>query len=538
MSRSRKYLSAAPMAFIASLCCTTLANAQPTGTFQLDGADLGSNYNQRKHTAEVSAAASWNIVLGEPQLHFVAAWNDWRLSPYNFNLSAHLGVAVTADGFVTKTEYAGNPGPSNPTPYIKPTINVPSGLQSSKEFDPMTAVDPLTGDLYIGGVWKTDSNERGLFVARKPATQASVPHFLQAVSIVRNPANPTQDYLVAVADKPWMCAGRRPEPEHAQETRVYVAFYCDQAAGDPYLQRGLNLAVSDDHGATWAFPPTAIPTPTDISRISVTGPLPRVGADGKLYISMYDDELGRIVLQRSDDGGVSWLSAGPVVVASLMDYWRPSSLIGTSRLPGDPGRLGPWPCIAAHPTIASKLYCTFIDTTRVKWLGTLPPPSVGCTLYDLDVYFTKSTDFGVTWSVPVRLFTSNWADQFFPWIEVDTNGRLHISLYDTKTVDNEPPQNDCSLEGRYNNYYYCSDNDGLSWSETRLTSPSWILSCGTSPHGDAFNDYAGMALANLTAIPAFTTITRSPIPPPPPDPNDPYPCLWQNDGDIRVRVIP
>lgn len=491
-----------------------LATGQPMGTFRVDNAAANKN------TSETSAGAAW---VGSPAtLHVVCAWNDERSGQ-------HLGVAVTTDGFATRCEYAPTGG-SSQTPCggsIKPILNLPSGNPSAFEFDPMTAVDPLSGDLYVGGIWGTvlQNAESGIFVARKPANQTQEPHFTQIVNVIRDPSNPSIDFPINTADKPWMAVGRRHDNLNA--TRVFVAFntYEDNSFLDP----GPNISWSDDQGLTWSTP-TKITLPADVSSASkITGPLPRVGPDGKLYVSMYDAEEGRILLQRSTDGGATWLaSSGPgsvKVIASLMDFWLPGdNNAGQARLPGNPQRLGPWPCIAVDPVEGNKLYCMFIDTTRV--LQTYPP-TPGLEEWDLDIYFSKSTDYGDTWTTPVKKSTLGVTDQFFPWVEVDASGRIHLAAYDTRQVDNDPPQGDSSLEGRFNNYYRISSNGGATWTETRMTSPSCVLPlCGAFI---AFNDYAGMALAGQTAIPIFTTV----------NPNDPQqdPNCPVGNGDILGRVF-
>lgn len=500
------------------------ASGQPSGTFRVDTAAAN------KHANETSAAAAWN---GDPaQLHVVCAWNDYRTS-------VNLGVAVTVDGFVTTTQYARTAvNPNN----IKPALVLPSGNPSLFEYDPMTAVDPLNGDLYVGGIWETaagSASESGIFVARKPASQMQAPHFTQIVNVIRDPSNPSVDYPVNTADKPWMTVGRRYNDLNA--TRVYVAF--NHSTDNSLFDPGPNITWSDDQGQTWSTP-SKITLPSNISVPgAVTGPLPRVGPDGKLYVSMYDKEDGRILLQRSTDGGTTWLPAsgsGSVkTIATLMDFWVPSlQTAGNTRLPGSPQRLGPWPCIAVDPSAANKLYCVFIDTTRVLQTS---PPTPGLEEYDLDIYFTKSTDYGDTWTTPVKKFTSgggDLSDQFFPWIEVDETGRIHLSAYDTRRVDSDPVQFDADPEGYYNNYYRYSSNAGGTWTEVRLTSPSWVIPCNLVDYF-CFNDYAGMAIADTTALPVFTTINRTWFQdcPDPPDPNNPNCCEYMGDGDIKARIV-
>lgn len=228
------------------------ASGQPSGTFRVDTAAAN------KHANETSAAAAWN---GDPAaLHVVCAWNDYRTG-------ANLGVAVTVDAFATTTQYA--PTFVNPN-NIKPSLALPSGNPSVREYDPMTAVDPLSGDLYVGGIWETSAglSETGLFVARKPASQTQAPHFTQIVNVIRDPSNSSVDYPINTADKPWMTVGRR--HNNLNVTRVYVAF--NHGTNNSFLNSGPNITWSDDQGLTWSTP-TRITLPP-AARVGV-----RIGED-------------------------------------------------------------------------------------------------------------------------------------------------------------------------------------------------------------------------------------------------------------------
>ncbi|MBX7223477.1 MAG: glycoside hydrolase [Blastocatellia bacterium] len=51
---------------------------------------------------------------------------------------------------------------------------------------------------------------------------------------------------------------------------------------------------------------------------------------------------------------------------------------------------------------------------------------------DLDVFFTRSTDHGQTWSTPLPVGMVKTGDQFLPTLTVDTAGFLALGFYDTR----------------------------------------------------------------------------------------------------------
>lgn len=222
-----------------------------------------------------------------------------------------------------------------------------------------------------------------------------------------------------------MAAGR--DPDDASQTRLYVAY-------------NLGLQVSTDLGQSWS----AV-TPLDSMRV---GFHPRVGPGGELYITYWDFDFG-VLLLRSFDGGTTL--EGPFQIATRMDTW------GTQDGSCAPGlfRTANLNFLAVDPTDGT-LYCVFHDTTQV----------VGGQS-DLDVYLIRSTDQGTTWTTP-RIVNGDFdppGDQFLPWIEVDTAGRVHLIYFDTRHT----PQLDDTEHGMIDVYDALSLDQGDSWSETRLT---------------------------------------------------------------------
>ena len=326
--------------------------------------DVGGGTTQ---AAETSVAVS-----SGPDGHIVAAWNDLRETGGVDAWS--LGVGLSLDGGDTWTDSL---------------LRAPGADLSDFEGDPMTAYDPRTGYLWVGGV--TFFPGGNLYVARK-APGASTFEPTVTISDDNN------------FDKPWLAAG--PAPGKPNSTRLYVAY-------------NLGLQTSTDLGSTWN---PALPLDFGV------GQLPRVGPNGELYIAYWDFDDG-MMLQRSFDGGAS--VGPPIQMAQRLDVWGTQD---GSRFPGL-FRVASLAYLAVDPNDGT-LYCVYFDTTEVL-----------AGQANVDLYFTRSADQGTTWTVP-RLVNGDSdppGDQFFPWLEVDAMGRLHMIFFDTRYT----PQLDDAVDGRF-----------------------------------------------------------------------------------------
>lgn len=364
---------------------------------------------------ETSAAAA---VPGE----VVAGWNDY--SPAG---EIRAGVAVSVDGLG----------------WADQVVRAPLANQSDVEGDPMTAVDPRTGTLWVGAI--SFAGNGGLFVARKQAGSAV---FEPSVLTLQSPS----------ADKGWMAAG--PRPGQPDTTRLYVAY-------------NLGLQRSDDLGATWSAP---------VSLGSGVGFLPRVGPDGTVYVAYWDYFDGHW-LRRSSDGGQT--VGAPVRITTLLDFW---DIYSSPQVPGE-FRVPQLATLAVDPVVGT-LYCVYFDTTAV----------VGGDA-DVDLYLTRSDDQGSTWTSPVVITTDPDppGDQFFPWLEVDGSGRLHLLYVDSsRTV-----QPDSAVTAWLDAAYAWSDDGGASWTAHRLTASSFDTGLTDLGNGQFIGDYTGLAVAGDRAWPVY-----------------------------------
>ncbi|MBI5020695.1 MAG: T9SS type A sorting domain-containing protein [Ignavibacteriales bacterium] len=117
----------------------------------------------------------------------------------------------------------------------------------------------------------------------------------------------------------------------------------------------------------------------------------------------------------------------------------------------------------------------------------------------LDVMFSRSTDGGLSWSVPVRINddTSSTAWQWFGTMSVAPNGRIDVVWLDTR--DN-PGTVLSSL------YYSCSVDGGLTWSLNKRLSESFDPHLGwpqQNKMGDYFHMVSDSTGANLAWAATF-----------------------------------
>ena len=294
-------------------------------------------------------------------------------------------------------------------------IRPPAQYESDVEGDPMTAFDPRTGTLWAGAI--TWGYPNAIYVARKDPG---------ATEFEPSVAARAGGFL----DKCWMAAG--PTYGDPDSTRLYVAY-------------NEGVIWSDDMGDTWTSPK---------SLGYGIGFLPRVGPEGEIYVAYWDLSYG-MRMARSLNGGSSFSDH---LIANRMDYWSTGD---GSRFPGN-FRV---PALAYLDVDMNTghLYAAYFDTTNIVEGQK-----------NVDIYFTKSTDQGTSWTTPVIINGDGDppGDQFFCWLEVDEFSRLHMVYFDSRHTE----QSDGIKHGMFDAYYAYSGDDGETWLEsvsyTHLTLPT------------------------------------------------------------------
>jgi hypothetical protein len=213
-------------------------------------------------------------------------------------------------------------------------------------------------------------------------------------------------------DKPFIAADNNPMSPFANN--VYVSWTNFQASGGQAIKFSRSVG-----GGAFSTQSTLKQTSTPIMQDS----LPVVGPNGEVYVVWDHATTFRVI--RSLDGGATFLRDR--FAASFFPIGTMDSSSGRQVLNGG-FRVSDYPSMA-------------VDTSNGPHRGTLYLVWSDGRNGDADIFFTRSTDGGQTWtSPPIRINddpVSNGKDQFFQWISVDpTNGNIVVMFYDRRNDPN------------------------------------------------------------------------------------------------------
>lgn len=188
-------------------------------------------------------------------------------------------------------------------------------------------------------------------------------------------------------------------------------------SSDPEDKSRILFSKSDDKGETWSPPIAISQIEGDCidSDNTTEGAVPTMLEDGTILVTW--SMGGQIYLDRSTDGGVTWLDED-IKVSTHVGGWD-ISIPGIGRVNGMPI------LVADHSTEnnSGSLYINWSDQRNGE--------------NDTDIWISKSTDKGSTWSAPVRVNNDEAGHhQFFSWMDVDPiTGYIYIVFYDRRHHD-------------------------------------------------------------------------------------------------------
>jgi|GEM_PF-1353992 len=210
-------------------------------------------------------------------------------------------------------------------------------------------------------------------------------------------------------DKPWAAVDRN------NVFLTWREFYGDNA---------LKFKRSTDWGQTWSS--------GVIIGYYGNGSMPFRGTDSIVYAGWGAQDVR---FNKSTNMGTTW--QGEQMIIDVI--WDP---------PDTPYRLNNIPCFGTCQD-RTILYVVFASSD----LGSA----------QLDVFFSRSTDEGANWMTPIKINDTPAGDttlQFYPWLAVDPQDRLHVVWHDTRQGS------------RYDiaQYYAYSTDGGLTWSTNQRVS--------------------------------------------------------------------
>ena len=216
-------------------------------------------------------------------------------------------------------------------------------------------------------------------------------------------------------DKPWAAV----DPK---TNTIYVTWtqFDDYGTGNPADSSLILFSKSTDEGLTWSVPKRINRVAGDCldSDNTVEGAVPATGPNGEVYVA-WAGPAG-IVFNRSFDQGETWMDTN-VFVSDIPVGWD-YSIPGIFRANGLPILC----CDLSQGSYRGNLYINWSDQRSG--------------LTDTDIWFTKSTDGGLTWSTRKRVNDDPpGKQQFFTWMTVDQKtGYIYFVFYDRRNyTDNQ-----------------------------------------------------------------------------------------------------
>lgn len=268
-------------------------------------------------------------------------------------------------------------------------------------------------------------------------------------------------------DKPMITTDTNSESSFRDN--VYVAW--DAARGGS-ISGGVRVGHSSDHGGTFSI--TRADNPS--GKGQAIGAVPFVGPNGELYVAWNDYGASAITFNRSLDAGNTW--GTPVVIAAQS--------IGFQALPPAQSFRG----VLEYPTCAAdrssgphsgRLYCAFMN---------------GASGGTLNILSSFSDDRGSSWSAPVSVTdrVSFAVDRFFPWLSVDpVNGNVNVSFYDTRNdTTGFRYMTDVYFSQSSDGGVTWSPNTRVSSASSNEHDCAGVFPCSAIDYGNQYGDYEGL----------------------------------------------
>lgn len=246
---------------------------------------------------------------------------------------------------------------------------------------------------------------------------------------------------------------------------------------------------STDGGNVWSTPIPISPKKTGTSEDTTYGqsfPLLTTGPKGEIYAVWNDGIIHSVGFNRSLDGGLTW---------ETPKYVQQYNIFGETKFLNSQGgyrhTVKGFVRAEAYPVII----CDYTDSKYsgnlyLVWTADNPP----------NVYFSKSTNKGESWSAPKIIHSDAKNDQFWAWLAIDpTNGDLGVMYLDSR---NDP--NNIMVEC----YASFSQDAGETWIDRRVSDV--VSDIRRNPFSGSFaGDYSGLAFYNGRMYPSWVDMRNT-----------------------------
>ena len=286
------------------------------------------------------------------------------------------------------------------------------------------------------------------------------------------------------ADKEWLAVDCS---NSAYQNNLYCAYY---EVGGP---NNLNtIAVRRKDAAASSFSNSVYVSDNSFRFVQFSGI--DVDGSGNIHVSFFgsQDSINYAVYHSvSTDGGASFNSPNKVSDVQLYNY--SSGLIGQTITGIDVQRMYPCSYIAADQTTGLSSSGNVYMVWTANGVNTSGPNAA-------DIYFSRSTDGGASWSNAVPLnntLSSDQTEQYYPSICVNASGVVIVSWYDRR-----------NYPGTANTDYYIAwSNDGGSTFNNDIpvsNQPTDFNTVGAINQNFGIGEYNAVLSTEMYAIPIWS----------------------------------
>ncbi|GBD87938.1 BNR/Asp-box repeat protein [bacterium BMS3Abin03] len=269
-------------------------------------------------------------------------------------------------------------------------------------------------------------------------------------------------------DKEWLAVDLT---QSQYKGNIYVTWteFDDYGSSNPNDSSRIRFSKSLDQGETWSDAITISDRSGDCidSDNTTEGAVPAVGPNGEIYVS-WAGPLG-LMFDKSVDGGETW--GTDIFVSDIPGGWD-FNVPGIYRCNGLPITM----CDISNSPHQGNIYICWGDQRNGS--------------NNTDVFISRSTDGGETWSTAMRVNDDNTTrHQFFPWMTVDQKtGNIWAVFYDRRNTT-----------GSATDVYVARSTDGGETFDNFKVSESSF----TPTSGVFFGDYINIAAWNKEIRPIW-----------------------------------